>query len=259
MRRPGEPTEAERQQQLVAEVDRHLERVGVTTEFLELLNVVYNKKGGGELYAAALRAQDAARAEELNRLYLQQAEFHERLHKLFGRLIPWRVPPTKWLRSPKGAYRTEWDEARSCRLQDECGAKAKEVRAHADFVRWLGRMAEAAKNKKVHKIDPALASKGAFVAFLRRDSSLSHEAIAAFVLVRLERRELPLHESVLEAKEESVRQSLVDDKKRKKRGATEPAFLRGKSSAMESENVHAQSPRQGTGKRRRSEKTGTNK
>lgn len=220
--RTGRPSDAERRKRewgLVEEVEQDLLGEGNSEDFIELLKSAFTNQGGGAGLVANEKARHAARVSELTKLYLQEADSHDRLHTFFGTRRRMRLQPTRWYAASRRARETriEWGAAPSCRLKEKCASPVAAVRKHAEFVRWLGRTIEEAKAIQIEEIDEDLSSKAAIVAFMRREPPLSYEAIAAFILVRAEGREPPLDEGLLRRTARNLRQLQVDEKKKSKK------------------------------------------
>lgn len=103
-------------------------------------------------------------------------------------------------------------------------------------------------------IEPELTSKASIVALLRDEPTLAYEAIAAFVLVRVEGRAPPLDEPLLQRTAKKLRQLPVDQRKGQERAASADVSLTRVRPRSGSRDRDGRSPNQ-DGRPRKESKT----
>lgn len=243
----------ERHWQLVSAVEQNLLGAGYRESYIEFLALAFVQKGGGRRLLQLDEERRIERVEELTRLYLDEADIHDRLHAVLGRLGRSGLNPERWDRPVGRTARVDAWDAPSCRVRKRCESPFEEVRRHADFVRWLGKMAqdadEAGPLLTLAEVEPELTSKATIVALLRDEPAVPYEAIAAFVLVRGHGKLPPLDEEDLVKTTKKLRQLPIDQRRGQDRiesGGTTLARSRSRSASGRSD---ARTPEQERGRK----------
>jgi hypothetical protein len=185
---------------IVAKIQARLASEGFDEE---LIVFAYEKKGGAAARAKQQHTEHEKRAERLRSLASAEARAHKRLHEVLGQ--PKRVGPRRKMSGvPTG--RVDWARWKSpaCDLVT-CDSPFAEVRAHADFCRWLSDAAVRVRRERLRLFGWDLSQgdrwlvegKGPILVLLHDVLDFSLEDIAVFVRVRVDRGKVPISEDDL--------------------------------------------------------------